>query len=69
MAQCLESLKNKKSEVHPPHDVDDDQHLSVTELPDHVNFCDRMAQFHFVGDGSETSDMYTATFRSPNEYL
>ena len=69
MAQCLENLKNKKSEVHPPHDVDDDQPLSVTELPDHVNICDRMAQFHFVGDGSETSDMYTAAFTSPNEYL
>ena len=68
MAQCLESLKNKKSEVHPPH-VDDDQPLSVTELPDHVNICDRMAQFHFVGDGSETSDMYTAAFTSPREYL
>jgi hypothetical protein len=66
MAQCLEILKNKKSEVHRPQD---DQPVSVTELPDHANLCDRMAQFHFVGDGSETSDMYTATFRSPNEYL
>jgi hypothetical protein len=69
MAQCLENLKNKKSEVHPPHDVDDDQPLSVTELPDHVNLCDRMAQFHFVGDGSETSFMYTAALTSWSEYL
>ena len=63
MAQCLEILKNKNTEVNSPHD---DQSMSVTELPDHANLSDRMAQFHFV---ENSPDMYTTTFRSASENL
>ncbi len=63
MAQCLEILKNKKTEVNSTYD---DQSMSVNELPDHANLSDRMAQFHFV---ENSPDMYTATFRSLSENL
>ena len=48
--------------------MDGDQEF-VTELAEHVNLCDRMAQFHFVEDGNETTDTYTATFMSTSEFL
>ena len=66
MAQCLEGLKNKRSKSE--FCLDGDQEF-VTELAEHVNLCDRMAQFHFVEDGNETADTYTATFMSTSEFL
>lgn len=66
MAQCLESLKHKRSRSE--FRLAGEQEF-VTELTEHANLCDRMAQFHFVEDGNEITDMYTATFRSTSEFL
>ncbi len=57
------NTEDKNTEVNSPHD---DQSMSVTELPDHANLSDRMAQFHFV---ENSPDMYTATFRSASKNL
>ncbi len=71
MAQCLESLKNKKTEINLSCGK---QAESAKELTEHKDICGRMARFHFVKGNDETQDssdvhMYTATFRSPNQYL
>ena len=66
MAQCLESLKNKKSRSE--FCLAGQQEFS-TVLTEHVNLCDRMARFHFAEDGNETTNMYTATLKSTSEFL